>query len=233
MAKPLRHALTLLILVHIGGDAKLDEEYQSFSHKVVARYFSEMRDSAPLEYTPCFIRGQLGPIFAKLAARHMKEVLSQLEEISFRWDCKLFPVVLSTFAVLFMAIESIQYHAAMESYHASYDSETDRENEKIILDENDKEGVENLLNFYKACFGEWHAKLHDGILGFQHFASTALSNTRNPEKTVAYLKKLKAAIDKAKPYLVRKKNATLESKDDMSFFFDRLLAKLFLIMNKT
>jgi hypothetical protein len=192
-----------------------------------------MQDSAPFLSTPCFIRGQLGPIFAKLATHHMNEVLAHLGKISFSSDCKLFSVVLSTYAVLFMAIESIQYHAAKESYHASYDNESDRLSEKIILDENDKEGVENLLNFYKACFGECHAKLHDGIVGFQHFASSALGNARDPEKTIAYLKKLKSAIDKAKPYLVRKKNATLESKDDMSFFFDRLLAKLFLITSKT
>ena len=222
----------LLILVHIGGDAKLDEEGQAFSHNVVARYFPEIQDSAPFVSTPCFIRGQLGPIFANLAARHMKEVLTHLEEISFNWDCKLFPIVLSTFAVLFMAIESIQYHAAKESYHASYDSESDRESEKVYLDENDKEGVENLLRFYKACFGECHAKLHDGIVGFQHFAAAASSNARDPETTVAYLKALKGAIDKAKPYLTMKKNATLESKDDMTFFFDRLLAKLFLITSK-
>ena len=222
----------LLILVHIGGDVKLDDEGQAFSHNIVGRYFPEFQDTAPFVSTPCFIRDQLGPIFAKLAAQHMKEVLTYLEEISFNWDCKLFPIVLSTFAVFLMAIESIQYHAAKESYHASYDPVSDRESEKVILDENDKEGVENLLNFYKACFGECHAKLHDGIVGFQHFATAASSNARDPEKTVTYLKMLKSAIDKAKPYLTRKKNATLKSKDDMSFFFDRLLAKLFLITSK-
>lgn len=192
-----------------------------------------MQDSSPFVSTPCFIRGQLGPIFAKLATHHMKEVLGHLEKMSFSLDYKLFPVVLSTFAVLFMAIESIQYHAAKESYHASYDSESARESEKIILDENDREGVENLLNFYKACFGECHTKLHDGVVSYQHFASTTLSNALDPKNTAAYLKILKGAIDKAKPYLVLKKNSTHESKDDMSFFFDRLLAKLFLITSKS
>jgi hypothetical protein len=211
---------------------QLDDEGQAFSHNVVARYFPEFQDSAPFVSTPCFIRGQLGPIFASLATHHMKKVLWHLEEISFNSDCKLFPVVLSTFAVLFMAIESIQYHSAKESYHASYDKESDRESEKFYLDENDKEGVQNLLNFYKACFGECHAKLHDGIVGFQHFASIASSNSRDPEKTVTYLRTLKDTIDKAKPYLMRKKNVTLEPKDDMSCFFDRLLAKLFLVTSK-
>jgi len=210
----------------------LDDEGQAFSHNIVAQYFPEIQDTAPFVSTPCFIRGQLGPIFANLAAHHMKKVLWHIEEISFSSDCKLFPIVLSTYAVLFMAIESIQYHAAKESYHASYDKDSDRENEKAYLDENDKEGVQNLLNFYKVCFGECHAKLHDGIVGFQHFAAITSSNSRDPEKTVTYLRTLKDTIDKAKPYLMRKRNTTLESKDDMSCFFDRLLAKLFLVTNK-
>lgn len=211
---------------------QLDEDGQIFAHRIVSRYFSDIRDSVPVVALPCFIRGQLGPIFSGLAASHMKVVLSFLEKHSSGDDYKRFPIILSTFAVLFMAIESIQYHAAKESYHASIDSDEDRETERTYLDANENEGVENLLNFYKACFGECHAKLHDGIAGFQYFAAASSSNARESETTVTYLKTLKAAIDKARPYLNQKRKATAESKDDMSFYFDRLLAKLFLITSK-
>lgn len=232
----LRQALKLLVLVHIGGDTKLDDKCYRTSHEIISRYFPETQDSETAMPTPCFIRGQLGPIFALLAKRLMKDVLARLEALAGE-SAQHFPVILSTFAVLFMAVETIQYHAAKESYHASYDSESIRNREKIHVLANEEEGVENLLNFYSACFGNCHANLHErSASGFQRFANDAAKTGNgfesDKERTVAYLKTIKAAIDRARFYLVAKKDGVGEQqglgKGDMSVYFDRLLAKLFL-----
>lgn len=236
----LRQALKLLILVHIGGDTKLDDNCHCESHNIVAKYFPEIEGSEPVVATPCFIRGQLGPVFAHLAKKLMKDVLSRLELLSLSRDnCQHFPIILSTFAVLFMAVETIQYHAAKESYHASYDTEAERTCEKIHVLANEEEGVENLLNFYNACFGNCHANLHDrSAAGFSHFAAAAARTNGGAgegerERTVSYLKTIKKAVDRARHYLVRKKDRGCVGdglgKGDMSVYFDRLLAKLFLI----
>lgn len=236
----LRQALKLLILVHIGGDTELDVTCRCRPHNIVAQYFPEIQDSEPVVATPCFIRGQLGPIFAQLARKLMKDVLSRLEILSFSRDnCQHFPIILSTFAVLFMTVETIQYHAAKESYHASYDSEAARALDKTHVDANEQEGVENLLNFYNACFGNCHANLHNhNQTTYSKFAAAAARTNvgggeADRERTVAYLQTIKDAVDRARHYLVRKKDGGILGeglgKGDMSVYFDRLLAKLFLL----
>jgi len=204
----------------------------------VAQIFPEIGDTETVIATPCFIRGQMGPILAKMAKTLMWDVLGRLEVLSLTPDnCQYFPIILSTFAVLFMAVESIQYHAAKESYHTSYDTDIDRHNERIHVLDNEAEGVENLLNFYANCFGNCHANMHEpSVSSFQHFAAAAARSASGVEgereRTIEYLQSIKMAIDHARPYLLSKidnmsRNEKLE-KGDMSVYFDRLLAKLFL-----
>jgi len=238
----LRQALKLLILIHVGGDTKLDEGCRSLSHEIIAQTFPAIEDSEPVIATPCFIRGQMGPYLAEIAKTLMRDVLKRIEDLSLTPEnCQYFPVVLSTFAVLFMAMESIQYHAAKESYHALYDSDAVRAGERQQALANEEEGVKNLLKFYADCFGDYHAKLHDHSAStFQHFTTTTATKSASGgdserDRTIAYLRELKGAVDRARKYLIAKRDSTVAitrenvGKGDMSAYFDRLLAKLFLV----
>ena len=204
----------------------------------MAQTFPEIEDTETEIATPCFIRGQLGPILANMAKKLMWDVLGRLEVLSLTPDnCQYFPITLSTFAALFMAVESIQYHAAKESYHTSYDSDADRALERTHALGNEAEGVENLLDFYAHTFGNCHANMHDPSVSiFQQFAAAAARSASGAEgereRTIEYLRNLKMAIDHARPYLLEKVDDMFTheklEKGDMSVYFDRLLAKLFL-----
>ncbi|QDS72754.1 hypothetical protein FKW77_004126 [Venturia effusa] len=111
----LQQALKLLITIHICGDIKISPNEASQS--IINDYLPNIPHSS---ITPCFIRSQLGPVFKEIASKLMKEVLTSLELHCLDKTCAHFPLVICTFAVLFMSVESIHYHAARDPYHIDH-----------------------------------------------------------------------------------------------------------------
>ncbi|GME52171.1 hypothetical protein GTA08_BOTSDO02974 [Neofusicoccum parvum] len=109
----LRTALKLLVLVHISDHTMLDTSAPLFF--TFSRNASDARSM-----TPCLIRGQLGAVIPTLAQDLLREALSRLEGICLARRCTDWPTALATLATVCMAVESVQYHAAKEPYHAQF-----------------------------------------------------------------------------------------------------------------
>jgi hypothetical protein len=227
--KPLRDALKLLILIHVGGDLRI--KIDPTSKFIIQHFFPACTD--PHRVTPCFIRGQIGPVLSKIAHRLMREVLQQLEILSPTRDCTRFPILFSTFSVLFMAVETLQYHLAKQPYHTHYDEPSHAAAATAgctpfatrNLDE--WEGAEILRNFYKATFPVCNSqarKLGDGM----PLPESWTTNSSEPE-TRHFFKTLNGAIDEARAYLIDKREVSVVPANDMSCFFDHLLAKFYLM----
>ena len=170
--------------------------------------------------TPCFIRSQFGAIMPGLALSLMKDVLASLEQLLLNKDCDDWPIALAVLTTVLMTVESIHYHAAKLPYHNLYDatrSSTTVENIEI-----DDHGVKSLLELYSACFSGCHARLRPNWEG----ESMQSHKTGTPED--AFIQSLREAIRKAdtSDYLVKKAKEKRHD-DDMGYFFDRLVARLF------
>ncbi|KAK3060490.1 hypothetical protein LTS18_008440, partial [Coniosporium uncinatum] len=181
----LLQALKLLVLVHVGDDLSLDP-----NDDIVRTWFPFFdtpdhpvpSTCTPREPTPCFIRGQFGAVMPALAERLMKDCLCRLEAMSLSRQCRVWPVIFATFAVLLMTVETIQYHGAKEGYHAIYDdhdggyrAEYDcqtasapvpimrpgRSVSEDVMGGTGDEEVDALLSFYKTCYSGCHSKLQD------------------------------------------------------------------------
>jgi hypothetical protein len=223
----LREALKLLILVHVGGDLRIKANLNS--NFIIQHFFPTCTD--PRRVTPCFIRGQIGPVLSKIAHRLMREVLQQLEILS--PTRARFPILFSTFSVLFMAVESLQYHLAKQPYHAHYDEPSHTTHSAAgctpfatrNLDE--WEGAEILRNFYKSTFPVCNSqarKLGDGMpLPESWTTNSSESETRD------FFRTLNGAIDVARLYLLGKSERSVVPASGMSCFFDHLLAKFYLM----
>jgi hypothetical protein len=175
--------------------------------------------------TPCFIRAQLGPVFSQIASKLMRQVLTKLEILSPTQDRSHFPMVVSTFSILFMAMESLQHHLAKLPYHTYQDNpqsvpnlERDRSATRN-MDELD--GADILLRFYKAttCHAQLK-RLTDPIPLHSSLTSFELDPT-------GFLPELKSAVEKASGYLDERLKIKTVPKADISGFFDRLLAKMY------
>ncbi|KAF2435187.1 hypothetical protein EJ08DRAFT_392655 [Tothia fuscella] len=188
------------------------------------------------EVKPCFIRGQLGPIFAELALEYLRDLLKELEFHCLSRKCQHFPMVISTFAVVFMAVESIQYHSAKDAYHAHYDDGGDamvhshRVDGPLLVDKS--EGVDALLRFYRACFSGCHAEALLSVSkgkGIAKGDKGGESEGAGDDGTV-FVAGLKKAVEKVQYYLKGRSKVSIPAKGgDMTLLFDRLLAKLFLL----
>jgi hypothetical protein len=219
-SRTLHQALKLLVLVHIGGDITLplpsDDPELS---RLVQGTMDVPNDLAP---TPCFIRSQFGKVMPSLALSLMKEVLSSLEQLLLNRDSDDWPMSLAVLIVVLMTVESIHYHAAKVPYHSSFDVPKSASLEEGH-DVND-ESVKTLLAFYAACFAGCHARLRpdwDGEATLPHRASS-------PEDI--FVESVRESIKKASDaaYLSRKATEPRQG-DDMSYFFDRLVARLLLL----
>ena len=221
----LHQALKLLVLVHIGGNIKLDQTYNN--DLAVASIMTGTRLDIPVEdITPCFIRGQLGAVIPALAERLLKDILNQLEERSLTRDCSWWPVIVSTFAVILMASESMQYHAAIPGYHANLDGSVQAGSSRLppaqgVQKFPDDSAIDSLLNFYRNCYSDCHARLrHDSL------------NPHNPvvERPVSnFIRSLRLITEGAAEYLEEKGRTPVMIGSDVSCYFDRSLAKLFLL----
>jgi hypothetical protein len=210
----LHEALKLLVLVHVGGDITLPSRSES---PVLTQLICSTMDIAEdLTPTPCFIRSQFGAIMPGLAHHIMKNVLSSLEQFLLNKDCDEWPIALAVLITVLMTVESVHYHAAKLPYHNMYGSTNPSiAEEDLVLNE---QGVSELLDFYKACFSGCHARLRldwDGESSQSHAPA---------DKFIAGMQ---AAIRQANDegYLAQKSKVARQD-DDMSYFFDRLVARL-------
>ncbi|OCK82845.1 hypothetical protein K432DRAFT_250144, partial [Lepidopterella palustris CBS 459.81] len=226
----LLQALKLLVLVHIGGDITTCATDPAVA-SIMTSAGLPLTDStgAPVSPTPCFIRAQFGAVMPALAQELMRDILARLERLALSRQCAQWPVILSTFAVLLMIVESTQYHAAKIAYHARYDSGpavAEREQERKVGRELDEQGVDALLNFYKACYGGCHARLREDWLGEEEEGVNGMGKGSAAERFVTAMR---TAIRNANEggYLKERGLMKIESsKGGFSCFFDRLLARL-------
>ena len=205
------------MLVRVAGDVSIVK-----SDSIVKDVLDEFRhfSEANFESThPCFIRSQLGRILPELARELLCEILQKLEVLSLTQDCSIWHIVFSTFAVLLMAIETIQYQDARIGFHADLDGGAisspafGYSARSQVLEQ---EGVNVLLHFYRVCYGRCNSRLDD---------------TSSPAPTGDsgdFLAKLRESFSKIRPYLDQRSKIELKGICDMSYFFDRLVAKLLL-----
>jgi len=165
-----------------------------------------------------------------MSQKYMREVLMELEILSPTNDSSKFPMIISSFSILMMAMESLQYHVTKLPYHTYHDVPAPDlavwEPPKRDLDEIDKSDV--LIRFYKAT--NCHARL--GKLGMPERypgSNEFLDNAPCDAESKRVLIALHLAILTARPYLEAKSQRSVVPGTDMTAFFDRLLAKLFLI----
>jgi hypothetical protein len=229
----LRRALKLLILIHINGDIKIKQTRDS---RATINHFFGHLDIPEESVTPCFIRGQLGPVFEELALSLMKDVLKELEYHCLQRICSHFPLVISTFAVVFMAVESVQYHAAKDAYHSLYNDppfagpRANTTNIRKLPSSEENESIEALLSFYKVCFSGCHADKLLSVSSSPPRESTEAAY--NPSTAGSrFVSGLKSAVEHVRQYLVERKAINISAKGgaDVTDFFDRLLARLFLL----
>jgi hypothetical protein len=176
--------------------------------------------------TPCFIRSQLGPVFSQISHRLMRGALTELEILSQSRDVSKFPMIVSTFSVLLMAMESLQYHFCKIPYHTHHDNpgqikEQERDPKTRNLDE--LHGADVLLRFYKAT--NCHA-----LIGkiCSESALPAAVTTLEADPT-GFLSDLKASVMQSESYLRVRLDTLIVPRADMGSIFDRLLAKMYLM----
>ncbi|KAF1815832.1 hypothetical protein P152DRAFT_455546 [Eremomyces bilateralis CBS 781.70] len=229
-ADMLKQALKALVLVHTAGNIKVDVEDPG-----VKPIMAMHRVTDTTRVMPCFVRGQLGVVMPQLAKRLMDTTLKKMEPHLYSRDCEEWPLVLATFMVLLMTIESIQYHAAKEAYHALFDrisadpgapafsAHTGPHSSKI----DDKTAV-CLLEQYSKCFQKCHKKLT--MTAPKTLASPSSVGSRaDQEACDRFIDDLRSTIERCNPYLEQRCELKVDRADNMSFFFDRLVAKLLLL----
>ncbi len=205
------------MLVHSAGDVGV--ELFDDNVQLILSGTRTFPNSTTTDVTACAIRGQFGSVIPSLARHLMKSVLDGLYHVMLLQNCDRWPLVISTFAVLLMVIETMQYHSAKVGFHAGYDGrieDSPAHAYPATCRALDEEAVNRLLHLYRICYGDCHARL---------------MNERAPlpqDGSGDFLKTMRNAVGNASTYLDRRSTLTLSQINDMSFFFDRLLAKLFL-----
>lgn len=216
-AKMLHQALALLVLVHCAGDVTVDS-----SHRIVQDIMNNIHglSASTADVTACLIRGQFGAVVPILARKLAKSVLERLYRVTLSQDCRWWPVVLSTFGVLLMVIETMQYHTAKVGFHADHDGNV--QNSPAFAYPHscrplDEEAVKRLLHLYRHCYGGCHSRLLD--------PSAAVPQDGFGDFFIA----LRSAVSRASTYLHHRSTIDLSQINDMSLFFDRLLPQLLLL----
>jgi hypothetical protein len=121
-----------------------------------------------------------------------------------------------------MSVESIHYHAARDSYHAAHTTIANRDCSTALPNATPEAfeksaGVKELLSFYRACFSKCH--------------SERLSGTAEMSP-VPVVESLRKAVESARAYLEQRSQDSVAAEGDITIFFDRLLAKLFLLQEQ-
>ena len=211
----LHQALRLLILVRISGEVTVDES-DAAAQVILGRAFDTPL-SAYESTHPCYIRSQLGSVFAELARDLLSDILMKLEVLALNRECSNWHVVFSTFAVLFMAIELVQYQDARIGFHAALDGNLMHSpafNFSERSQELENSGVDVLLHLYKLCFGSCNSRIQDE------------PDFTPPGEAGQFLAKIRNIYTRTQPYLKKQSLTSVRNLLNMSDLFDRLVAKL-------
>lgn len=210
----LHQALRLLILVRISGEVTVDES-DATAQQILGRVLDT--PLAAYESThPCYIRSQLGSVFAELARDLLSDTLTRLEVLALNRECSNWHIVFSTFAVLFMAIELVQYQDARIGFHAALDGYL-LQSPAFLFSERSQEleqkGVDILLHLYKVCFGGCNSQIQE--LG-----------AIPPGEAGQFLAKVRKIYTRTQPYLWKQSLTSIRQVLHMSDLFDRQIGKL-------
>ncbi|KAJ4344662.1 uncharacterized protein N0V89_012406 [Didymosphaeria variabile] len=225
----LQQALKLLVLVHVGGDITLPPPAKDpVLEQLVRSTMSIPEGAVP---TPCFIRSQFGSIMPSLALKLMREILLSLEQLLLNREFHEWSVAVATLIVVLITVESIQYHSAKLPYHHSHDTPMVRSQSKQERDfRGDEEGVRQLLEFYSACFSGCHARLSPDWRGDPEAGlrpRNSKSTSLPPEDK--FIENIREAVRTATPEYLEAKASEERAGEDMSYFFDRLAARLLVL----
>lgn len=255
----LRQALKLLTLVHVGGDVQVCDGDATASLLIVKifgpatgigtrPYFATCPSNIGALPTPCFIRGQFGEVMPLLAQDLMKDVLVRLELLSLARECNQWANACATFAVFVMAVESIQYHTKKIAFHADGGPAIEemsrvfgppappelvgQKTQQTQPLSSMEQALQALVGFYKSCFSGCHSRLSDEPGGRQRSSSGGGSALRSGQRDAqeSLVTELKKVLAGAQTYLLEKSKASCKTGEDLSCFFDRSLAKLFLLI---
>lgn len=158
----------------------------------------------------------------------MKQVLIELEVVALSQEPSTFPMTVCTFSVLFMVMESLQYHISKLPYHCHNDNPSllQQEDEPQTRNLEEADGSDILLRFYKGT--TCHAKL--GTLASESYEDIPQeSQSSYFGDTSMVLSNLRAAARASQPYLIQRLNTKTVPRTDLSSYFDRLLAKMYLM----
>jgi hypothetical protein len=155
---------------------------------VLSRCYGNAIDFNEYKVTACFVRSQLGPIFSNISHKLMLSVLNELKALSQVSDHAKIPVVISSFSVLGMTLESLQYHVSKLAYHSPHDTPSE--------------------------------------------AFAALQGGNEPiarEFAIKFMDCIHNAVDSPREYLYGRAELDTAGYHDMTAFFDRLLARMYLL----
>lgn len=220
MASPLRQVFILLLLVTIGHDIRLVDS--SDTRAIRDEYFSPEVHVSDLK--PCFIRSQLGEVFSQLATRYMKDILRNLEIACLSKDCRRFPLIMSSFLILFMVIEIMQYHNMKDSLHSMQYSAPCGRHKSL----EDTDAIEDLLRFYRNCFGNCHARrVLEQRVSINESGENSSRHENDHEQYI--VSELSKHLADQKEYLLIKASKTDPgAAKDIAVVIDRLVARFLL-----
>jgi hypothetical protein len=220
----LGQAFKLLNLIHIGGDTRISSSPDS--RRILDHFFSPQVPEQ--DAVPCYIRSQLGEVFSKLAVEYMKDVLAKLEIECLNKRCSNFPMIIFTYTLLLMSVESIQHKTHKDNFHSVQDGVEAGPCSSTTAD--DIDGIVDLVEFYKNCFAGCHRdRLLSSADGGQYGSKRngAGSSFVAGEQALA---RLRESIQLAKPYLMERSKESLHTNGgDITVFFDQLVARLLLL----
>jgi hypothetical protein len=219
----LREALKLLVLVHCHDDVVIPE---AFGDSEIAHIAYNILNPPLTTEVPrpaiCFVRAQIREKTPQLAEELTARVFSYLERLFQRGREEDWPTVLALMLVIMMVLETVQYHTSMRPYHHESDINTSH------MEHNDTPGEsasKTLLSVYAVSFSACHTRL-DLTKNLEPIAEGSESLPSSSKFVHNVRKSMQQA--EATRYLSAKISQQ-RTDGDMSFFFDRLVAKLLLL----
>ena len=205
-------------MVRVSGEVTVDESDPS-AQKILEKALNTPLAAYKATH-PCFIRSQLGGVFSELARALLSDILIELETLTLKQDCSEWHIVFSTFAVLLMTVELVQYQDARIGFHAALDGNLLHSPAFNFFErsqEVDKKGVDSLLHFFRVCFGRCNSRIQD------EFSPVP------PGQAGQFLAKIREIYNRMQPYLKKRSASEVGNGQDMSHLLDRLVSRMFLI----
>lgn len=219
----LREALKLLVLVHCHDDITIPKAAEVSEIAHIA--YNILNPPLTTEFSRpaiCFVRAQIREKTPQLAEELTVRVFSYLERLFQGGSEEDWPTVLALMLVMMMVLETVQYHTSKRPYHHESDSNTSH------MEHNDTSGEsasKTLLSFYAMSFSACHTRL-DLTKNLEPIAE---GDERLPSSS-KFVHHVRKAMQQAEATRYLSAKISQQRTDgDMSFFFDRLVAKLLLL----